>query len=146
MSPKRHVREIHDRDDRPLLQVENLKTHFDTSHGLVRAVDGVSFDLERGRTLAVVGESGSGKTVLSRSVMGLLPHQRVLREGRVHFGDVDLTASTERELRDLWGAHIAMIFQDPVTSLNPVVRIGRQITESLRHHLAMGREDAKRRR
>ncbi len=143
MSPKRHVREIIDREDRPLLQVENLKTHFDTDHGLVRAVDGVSFNLARGRTLAVVGESGSGKTVLSRSVMGLLPHQRVIREGRVHFGDVDLTGTTERELRDLWGAHIAMIFQDPVTSLNPVVKIGRQITESLRHHLAMGRKDAK---
>lgn len=143
MSPKRHIREIVDTGDRPLLQVENLITHFETSRGLVRSVDGVSFELERGRTLAVVGESGSGKTVLARSVMGLLPHQGVVRQGRVQFGDVDLTAATERELRELWGAHISMVFQDPVTSLNPVVKIGRQITESLRYHLAMGRSDAR---
>lgn len=143
MSPKRHVREVVDIDGRPLLQVENLKTHFQTSRGLVRSVDGVSFQLERGHTLAIVGESGSGKTVLARSVMGLLPHEGVLREGRVQFADVELTGARERELRDLWGAHISMVFQDPVTSLNPVVKVGRQITESLRYHLAMSRSDAR---
>ncbi|MGH9292290.1 MAG: ABC transporter ATP-binding protein [Acidimicrobiales bacterium] len=143
MSRKRHVRELEDLGDRPLLQVEELSTHFDTSHGVVRSVDGVSFTMERGRTLAVVGESGSGKTVLARSIMGLLPHHNVIRKGRVRFGDIDITAAPERELRDLWGAQIAMIFQDPVTCLNPVVRVDRQITESLRHHLAMGRDDAR---
>lgn len=143
MSRKRHVREIDDLEDRPLLEVENLKTYFQTGHGIVKSVDGVSFDLERGRTLAIVGESGSGKTVLSRSVMGLLPPQNVIREGRVRFGDVDLTNASPQELRGLWGAQISMVFQDPVTSLNPVVRAGRQITESLRYHLAMSRQDAK---
>ncbi len=143
MSRKRHVRDIDDLEDRPLLEVENLKTYFQTGHGIVKSVDGVSFDLERGRTLAIVGESGSGKTVLSRSVMGLLPPQNVIREGRVRFGDVDLTNASPQELRGLWGAQISMVFQDPVTSLNPVVRAGRQITESLRYHLAMSRQDAK---
>ncbi|MGC9961787.1 MAG: ABC transporter ATP-binding protein [Acidimicrobiales bacterium] len=143
MSPKRHVREMDDLDDRPLLQVEDVKTYFQTAHGLVRSVDGVTFDLERGRTLAIVGESGSGKSVLSQSIMGLLPPHGVVREGRVRFGDVDLTKASVNELRDLWGAQIAMIFQDPATALNPVVRVGRQVTESLRYHLAMSRDDAR---
>jgi peptide/nickel transport system ATP-binding protein len=143
VSPKRHVRELDDLDDRPLLQVENLVTHFNTSHGIVKSVDDVSFSLERGRTLAIVGESGSGKTVLARSVMGLLPGRNVIREGKVRFGDVELTSASVKELRDLWGAQVSMVFQDPMTSLNPVVKIGRQITESLRYHLAMSRDDAK---
>ena len=143
MSPKRHVRELDDLDDRSLLEVEGLKTYFDTSHGIVKSVDGVSFALERGRTLAIVGESGSGKTVLARSVMGLLPGRNVIKEGRVRFGDVELSSASSKELRDLWGAQVSMIFQDPMTSLNPVVKIGRQITESLRYHLAMTRDDAR---
>ena len=143
MTRARHVREIDDLDDRALLEVEGLKTHFRTRNGVVRSVDGVSFDLERGRTLAIVGESGSGKTVLSRSIMGLLPPHNVVREGRVRFGDVDMTSASEADLRGLWGAQVSMVFQDPMTSLNPVVRVGRQITESLRYHLAMSRQDAK---
>jgi oligopeptide/dipeptide ABC transporter ATP-binding protein len=143
MSPKRHVREMDDLDDRPLLEVNNLITHFPTAHGIVKSVNGVTFSLERGRTLAVVGESGSGKSVLSQSIMGLLPPHGVIREGTVRFGDVELSSASIRELRDLWGAQISMIFQDPATALNPVVRIGRQVTESLRYHLAMSRADAK---
>jgi oligopeptide/dipeptide ABC transporter ATP-binding protein len=143
MSPKRHVREMEDLDDRPLLEVENLKTYFQTGHGLVKAVDGVSFSLERGRTIGVVGESGSGKSVLSQSIMGLLPQLGIVREGRVRFGDIELSNASPAELRSLWGAQISMIFQDPTTALNPVVRIGRQITESLRFHLAMSRTDAR---
>lgn len=143
MSPKRHVREMDDLDDRPLLVVEDLKTHFQTDHGIVKSVNGVSFNLERGRTMALVGESGSGKSVLSASVMGLLPPHGVIREGRVQFGDIELSSANTRELRDLWGAQISMIFQDPAQALNPVVRIGRQVTESLRYHLAMSRDDAK---
>lgn len=143
MSPKRHVREMDDLDDRPLLKVDNLKTYFQTGHGLVRSVDGVSFTLERGRTLGIVGESGSGKSVLTQSVMGLLPAHGVVREGTVQFGDIELSSASPNELRDLWGAQISMIFQDPATALNPVVRIGRQVTESLRYHLAMSRQDAK---
>jgi peptide/nickel transport system ATP-binding protein len=112
---------------------------------MVRAVDGVSLSLDRGRTLGVVGESGSGKTVLSRSIMGLLPRSNVVRSGEVRFAGRELTALTEAELRDIWGMEIGMIFQDPMTSLNPVMRIGRQITESLRHHLGIDRGEARRR-
>ncbi len=143
MSPRRHVREMDDLEDRALLQVQGVKTYFQTPHGLVKSVDGVSFDLERGRTLAIVGESGSGKSVLARSIMGLLPPRGVVREGRVRFGDVELSNASVNELRELWGAQIAIVFQDPATALNPVVRVGRQITESLRYHLAMSRADAR---
>ncbi|HEV2361676.1 MAG TPA: ABC transporter ATP-binding protein [Acidimicrobiales bacterium] len=143
MSPKQHVMQIDDSSyEGPLLQVNNLKTYFSTSHGIVRAVDGVSFTLERGRSLGLVGESGSGKTVLSRSIMGLLPPHNVVREGTVHFAGVELSSAPLDKLRDLWGVQISMVFQDPMTALNPVVRVGRQITESLRYHLAMDRADA----
>jgi oligopeptide/dipeptide ABC transporter ATP-binding protein len=121
--------------ERPLLEVEELRTHFLTGRGAVRAVDGVSFSLERGRTLGVVGESGSGKTVLARSIMGLLPSANVFRGGRVTYDGQQLTGLSPGELREFWGAEIGMVFQDPMTSLNPVVRIGRQITETMRFHL-----------
>ncbi|MHB1785523.1 MAG: ABC transporter ATP-binding protein [Acidimicrobiales bacterium] len=127
----------------PLLEVIDLKTQFRTPRGLVKAVDGVSLSLERGRTLGVVGESGSGKTVLSRSIMGLLPHSNVVRSGQVRFEGRDMMAMDPPELRNVWGAEVAMVFQDPMTSLNPVVKIGRQITESLRHHLKVRKTDAK---
>ncbi len=143
MSPKRHMMDLDNEGGGPLLEVVDLKTYFNTSHGLVRSVDGVSFTLERGRSLGLVGESGSGKTVLSRSVMGLLPPINVVREGHVNFGGVDLTNASLDQLRQLWGAQISMVFQDPMTALNPVVRIGRQITESLRFHLGMTRTDAR---
>jgi peptide/nickel transport system ATP-binding protein len=143
LRPQRHVFDIQDLDAGPLLEVESLVTHFDTGHGVVRSVDGVSFKLERGQTLGIVGESGSGKTVLSRSIMGLLPPRNVTRGGRVIFGGVDLTEASPETMRAIWGAQIAMVFQDPASALNPVVRIGRQITESLRFHLGMGRSDAK---
>ena len=129
----------------PLLEVADLTTHFRTPRGMVRAVDGVSFSLDRGRTLGVVGESGSGKTVLSRSIMGLLPRTNVVRSGEVRFAGRELTVMPENELRDIWGAEIGMVFQDPMTSLNPVMRVGRQITESLRHHLGIDRAEARRR-
>jgi oligopeptide/dipeptide ABC transporter ATP-binding protein len=128
-----------------LLEVNDLKTWFHTGGGVVHAVDGVSFTLERGRTLAIVGESGSGKTVLSRSVMGLLPARGVERSGSVRYEGRELVGVPESELRDVWGKQIAMVFQDPMTSLNPVVRIGRQITESMVHHLDISRSEAKQR-
>jgi len=143
LSPKRHFLELESPDDHPLLEVDSLVTHFHTGHGVVRSVDGVSFVLNRGQTLGIVGESGSGKTVLARSVMGLLPQHNITREGSVTFGGVSLSKATPEVLRRLWGAQIAMVFQDAVTSLNPVVRIGRQITESLQFHLGMSRSDAK---
>ncbi len=127
----------------PLLVVEDLHTAFKTSRGTVRAVDGVSLTVDRGRTLGVVGESGSGKTVLSRSIMGLLPPRDVIKSGTVHFDGRELTAMTPEELRKVWGAELSMIFQDPMTALNPVKRIGKQITESLRLHLDLNRSEAK---
>jgi peptide/nickel transport system ATP-binding protein len=129
--------------DGALLEVENVKTHFQTDRGLVRAVDGVSFSLERGKTIGIVGESGSGKTVLSRSVMGLLPKRGLVREGSIRFEGVELIDASNDELRQLWGTQMAMVFQDPMTSLNPVMKIGNQITESLLHHLDITKDYAK---
>jgi peptide/nickel transport system ATP-binding protein len=126
----------------PLLEVESLTTHFLTPRGRVKAVDGVSFALERGRTLGVVGESGSGKTVLSRSIMNLLPKNNVVRTGQVRFEGREILALADNEMRRLWGRELAMIFQDPMTSLNPVMKIGKQITESLRLHLHLDRKEA----
>ena len=125
-----------------LLVVDNLKTYFQTERGLVRAVDGVTFTLAEGRTLGVVGESGSGKSVLSRSIMNLLPKRGVLREGTVTFDGQITTSLRPKESRKLYGTGMAMIFQDPMTSLNPVVKIGRQITESLRLHFDMDKKFA----
>jgi len=127
----------------PLLEVRELRTHFLTARGPVKAVDGVSFSLERGRTLGVVGESGSGKTILSRSIMGLLPRSNIVRGGDVFYEGRSLGELSARQLRDLRGAEISMIFQDPMTSLNPVVRIGRQITETMEHHLGVTGEEAR---
>jgi peptide/nickel transport system ATP-binding protein len=126
-----------------LLVVEDLSTSFRTPAGMVHAVDEVSFSLGRGRTLGIVGESGSGKTVLSRSVMGLLP-RTAKRTGRVIFDGVDLVGLDDRDMRGYWGKEIAMVFQDPMTALNPVVKVGRQITESLVYHLDMQKDDARR--
>jgi len=125
-----------------LLEVNDLKTHFRTERGIVRAVDGVTFSLEEGRTLGVVGESGSGKSVLSRSIMNLLPKRGVIRSGTVTFDGQVTTALSSRDSRKLYGQGMAMIFQDPMTSLNPVVKIGRQITESLQLHFDMKKDFA----
>jgi peptide/nickel transport system ATP-binding protein len=121
------------RSDRRLLEVSELKTHFETPRGLVRAVDGVSLTLDRGRTLGLVGESGCGKSVLSRSIMGLLP-SNARREGEVHYGDVRLDELDSRAMREFWGTQLSMVFQDPMTSLNPVMKIGKQLSEPLEVH------------
>jgi peptide/nickel transport system ATP-binding protein len=126
-----------------LLVVEELSTSFRTPAGIVHAVDEVSFTLAQGRTLGIVGESGSGKTVLSRSVMGLLA-KTAIRTGRVIFDGVDLVGLDDRDMRRYWGTEIAMVFQDPMTALNPVVKVGRQITESLVYHLEVSKEEATR--
>jgi oligopeptide/dipeptide ABC transporter ATP-binding protein len=130
-------------DQQPLLVVDDLHTAFLTSRGLLAAVDGVSFTLEPGQTLGVVGESGSGKTVLSRTIMGLLPRDGVEQSGSVLFEGQQIVGASPKALRPLWGARMSMVFQDPMTSLNPVVRIGRQITEPLRLHLGLDRAEAK---
>lgn len=127
----------------PLLQVEDLRTAFRTPRGLVRAVDGVSFEIQRGKTLGIVGESGSGKSVLIRSVMGLLPSSGVERSGQVRFASHEISSLPPPRLRDFWGTQIALVFQDPMTALNPVVRVGRQITESLRLRAGLDRSAAR---
>jgi peptide/nickel transport system ATP-binding protein len=128
----------------PLLAVDDLAVRFATSHGPVDAVNGVSFELDAGETVGLVGESGSGKSVTSLAVMGMLagPHARVTR-GRVEFDGVDLLALGRRELRRRRGADLAMVFQDPVASLNPLVRIETQITEALVAHRPMKRSEAR---
>ncbi len=125
-----------DRADRPpLLHVDDFSLHFETKRGTVRAVDGVSFDLHEGQTLGIVGESGSGKTVLSRSIMGLLHGKNVIRKGTVLFDGRDITHLSRKAGRRLRGPDVAMVFQDPMTSLNPVMKIGKQLTEGMKAHL-----------
>ena len=127
----------------PLLAVDDLKVSFATPQGELRAVQGVSLTLERGKTLGIVGESGSGKTVLSRAIMGLLPQGSATQTGSVRYQGQEILNAPNKELRRLWGTQIAMVFQDPMTSLNPVQRIGHQITETLKLHLKLGRDEAK---
>jgi oligopeptide/dipeptide ABC transporter ATP-binding protein len=131
-------------DDHVLLEVRDLRTTFSTPRGPLVAVDGVDLTLHRGETLGVVGESGSGKTVLSRSIMGLLPGQRTTLTGSVRFDGTELVGASEELLRSYWGPRIAMVFQDPMTSLNPVHRVGRQIAETLRLHLKLSKREANR--
>jgi len=128
---------------KPLLRVENLRTHFHTRDGVVRAVDGVSFDVMPGETLAIVGESGCGKSVTSMSILRLLPMPPArFASGRVEFEGRDLLGLAEAEMRAIRGNAIAMIFQEPMTSLNPVLTIGRQIAEALVLHRGMSETDA----
>jgi oligopeptide/dipeptide ABC transporter ATP-binding protein len=129
-----------------LLEVDDLHTYFDTREGVVRAVDGVSFTVERGKTLGIVGESGCGKSVTALSIMGLIPKPpaRIAR-GSVSFDGRELTRLSERELEDVRGKDIAMIFQDPMTSLNPTLKIGTQITEGIRRHLGVSKQEARKR-
>jgi oligopeptide/dipeptide ABC transporter ATP-binding protein len=130
-------------EEQPLLEVVDLHTSFRTSRGVLKAVNGASFTLRRGQALGVVGESGSGKTVLARTVIGLLSGEGIDRSGSVRFEGQELLGATPRTLRALWGTRISMVFQDPMTSLNPVMRIGHQITEPLRLHLHLDRAEAK---
>jgi peptide/nickel transport system ATP-binding protein len=128
----------------PLLEVRDLTTYFFTADGITRAVDGVSFSIEPGETLGIVGESGCGKSVAALSVLRLLP-PRIGRmvAGSIRFDGKELGRLTEAEMRDIRGNHIAMIFQEPMTSLNPVLTIGHQIAEALRVHKGMGRQEAR---
>ena len=119
----------------PLLEVVDLKTYFHTGKGLARAVDGVSFSVERGKTLAVVGESGCGKTVTALSILRLIPMPPgEIAGGRIMFDGVDLVKLSMPRMRELRGGKVAMIFQEPATSLNPVFTIGSQIAEAIRLH------------
>src|SRR5918993_4872621 len=128
-----------------LLKVTDLRTYFHTEDGTVKAVDGVSFEVKRGDTLGIVGESGSGKTVANLSVMRLIsePPGRIAG-GAVEFNGRDVLKLSPRELRDLRGCHIAMIFQDPMTSLNPFMRVSKQLMEVTQLHLRHTKQEARR--
>ncbi len=129
-----------------ILEVQGLKTYFYTQGGVVRAVDGVSFDVRQGETVALVGESGCGKSVSALSIMRLIPDPpgRIL-EGRITFQGRDLRQLGSEAMRKVRGREIAMVFQEPMTSLNPVLTIGRQLTEALEEHLQLGLAEAERR-
>ena len=129
----------------PLLSVEDLRVEFWTQRGTVHAVNGISFDIAPGETLGIVGESGCGKSVTSLALMGILPRAGKITSGTAMFGDRDLFTLSDRELRRIRGRDIAMIFQDPMTSLNPVLTIGRQIREALEAHFDLGKGEANRR-
>jgi oligopeptide/dipeptide ABC transporter ATP-binding protein len=128
-----------------LLEVKDLQTVFKTREGEVHAVDGVSFELDSGETLGIVGESGCGKSVTASSIMGIVPPPGKVVAGSVMFDGRELVGRKEKDLENIRGREIAMIFQDPMTSLNPTLRIGTQITEVLRRHLNMTREEARKR-
>jgi peptide/nickel transport system ATP-binding protein len=125
-----------------LLEVDNLQTHFRTPEGINRAVDGVSFHVDEGETLAIVGESGCGKSVTSMSLMRLIAEPPGKIAGSIRFQGKDLLQLSEREMRAIRGNDISMIFQEPMTSLNPVLTVGRQIGETLRMHQGLDRQAA----
>jgi oligopeptide/dipeptide ABC transporter ATP-binding protein len=129
-------------DSAPLLEVEDLRVEFTTRRGIVHAVNGISFAIAPGETLGIVGESGCGKSVTSLAVLGLLARNGRVRSGRALFDGRNLLELSDRALRGLRGREIAMIFQDPMTSLNPVLTIGRQIRETLETHFDLNRKEA----
>jgi oligopeptide/dipeptide ABC transporter ATP-binding protein len=130
---------------RPLLEVDNLRIHFPTDFGVVKAVDGIGYSVHPGQTLAIVGESGSGKSVGALGIMGLVPPPGRVISGTIRFNGVNLLELGDDEMRKLRGNRIAMIFQDPLTSLNPVHTIGRQVAEVLLVHGERNRRQARRR-
>lgn len=129
-------------DNNEILKVVDLRTSFKTASGLVRAVDGVSFSLNANQCLGIVGESGSGKSVTANTIMKLLPKNARIESGRIYFNGVDITNYNNREMRPLRGKQIASIFQDPMTSLDPVFRIGEQMIEGILAHLDISKAEA----
>jgi oligopeptide transport system ATP-binding protein len=126
----------------PLLEVTDLSVHFDGEDGTVRAVDGVSFQVESGEMLGIVGESGSGKSITSLSILGLVPPRGRIASGSVRLGGTELVGMKEASLRRVRGGRVAMIFQDPMTSLNPYLSVGEQLAESAILHRGLSRRDA----
>ena len=116
----------------PILSVKNLTVSFRTYNGMVRAVRGISYDLHKGETVAIVGESGSGKSVSIKSIMGILDKNAVVDEGEIIYNGQDLLKMKEQDFHQIRGAKIGLIFQDPLSALNPIMKIGQQITETLR--------------
>ncbi len=128
--------------DKCLLDVEDLRVHFFTSAGVVKAVDGVAFDVKPNETLGLVGESGSGKTITNLSLLGLVPQPGKIMSGRVNFDNEDLLSKTDKEMTGIRGKKISMIFQNPAFSLNPIYSIGNQLGEILMWHEKLSRRDA----
>jgi dipeptide transport system ATP-binding protein len=129
---------------KPLLEVENLQVSFHLKNKEVQAVRGVDFTLNKGETLAIVGESGCGKSITAQSMMGLLPDNAVVKEGSsIRLHERELTGLSEKEMMKLRGWEMAMIFQDPMTSLNPVIKVGEQITEGILRHRKISKSEAK---
>jgi oligopeptide/dipeptide ABC transporter ATP-binding protein len=127
----------------PLLVVDDLRTRFDTPAGGLAALDGVSFTLGSGITVGVVGESGSGKSVMARSIMGLFLAGNAETSGDVTLDGVDMMSLSPKELQKMWGSEVSMVFQDPLGSLNPVMKVGKQVGEGMRVHMGLSRRDAK---
>jgi ABC-type microcin C transport system duplicated ATPase subunit YejF len=115
-----------------VLEVKNLTVSFRTADGKLQAVRDISFELEKGKTLAIVGESGSGKSVTSKAILGILAGNAIVEEGEIRYAGRNLLKASEEELCSIRGDEIAMIFQDPLSSLNPIVKIGKQLTEAMR--------------
>ena len=128
-----------------LFEVDNLQITFDTKRGPLQAVRGVSLSIRKGESVGIVGESGSGKTVMSRAAMGLLRGRKVHRSGSVKIEGEELLTLSNEQIRDFWGLRIAMIFQDPMTALNPVRKVGSQFSESLVKRMNMGKDEAAKR-
>src|SRR5206468_2680739 len=126
-----------------LLEVNDLKTYFQTDDGIVKAVDGVSFSVEKGKTLGIVGESGSGKSVTCLTIMGLNDRKKTITSGEALFNGENLLTTGSRRLREIRGNDVAMIFQDPMTSLNPVHRIGTQLMEAVQLHRDVSKKGAR---
>ena len=126
----------------PLLEIKDLRTYFKTSAGTVKAVDGVSFDIAAGSSLGIVGESGSGKSVTSLSIMRLIEPPGFVAGGQILFRGRDIISFSEREIRDIRGNDICLVFQDPMAALNPVYTVGAQVVEALRAHQAISRKEA----
>ena len=146
MSADSEKSQMAQRPDGPLLTVENVSTHFRTKRGQLRAVDGVSLTLDKGETLGLVGESGSGKSVLGQTIMGLLSNDSTTTvRGKIEFMGKDMQTLSRAEQQKMWGNDIAMVFQDPMTALNPFKHIGTHLTESIRVHLGLSKKAARER-
>ena len=128
-----------------ILSIENLRIHFETFAGEVQAIRGVNLKLQKGETLALVGESGSGKSVTAKSVMKLLPNNAIVKEGTITFKGENILEKSERDMQSIRGKEIAMVFQDPMTSLDPTMKIGKQITEVIIKHEKASKEEANKR-
>ncbi|HPX21060.1 MAG TPA: ABC transporter ATP-binding protein, partial [Bacilli bacterium] len=125
-----------------LLEIKNLHTYFTTKRGLIKAANGVSLSLEEGKTLGIVGESGSGKSVTVMSILKLFEENQQIHEGQIFFNGEEISSFSERRLREVRGNDISVIFQEPMTSLNPVFKVKRQIGEVLRLHQGMTKKEA----